>query len=93
MIGHCALPAGNHYEIIQNVSAINRNYSILLPLSYGDKKYGDIIKKEALEIKPVRRAKLLAFHQQKVVEENEFFARVGVAQKLFDKTQTIVSRF
>lgn len=49
MIGHNSSPTLNHYEIIQKLSIINRNYPILLPLSYGDKEYGNIIKKEALK--------------------------------------------
>ena len=47
MIGHNSSPTGNHYEIIQKLSTINPGYPILLPLSYGDKEYGNIIKEEA----------------------------------------------
>lgn len=47
MIGHSSLPEGNHYEVIKKISAINKNYSIVMPLVYGDMQYGDIIKKIA----------------------------------------------
>jgi ATP-dependent protease ClpP protease subunit len=44
-------------------------------------------KNEAAAVEPVLRAKLLAWHQQKVAEESEFFSRTGADQSLFDKTQ------
>jgi hypothetical protein len=47
MIGHSASPDGNHYEALARISSINNELPILLPLSYGDKHYGNIIKKEA----------------------------------------------
>ncbi len=47
MIGHAASADGNHYEILCKLNAINPGYSIFLPLSYGDKKYGEIIKLKA----------------------------------------------
>ena len=47
MIGHSALLEGNHYEVLQKVSEISTTYSILLPLSYGDTEYGNLIKEEA----------------------------------------------
>ena len=47
----------------------------------------DNFKKEGMTIEPVRRATLLAYHKQKVIEETEFLSRAGVAQELFDKTQ------
>ena len=47
MIGHSSSPDGNHYEIIQKLMQLILPYPILLPLSYGDKKYGNIIKSEA----------------------------------------------
>ena len=47
MIGHSASPDGNHYEIIQKLNSINPEYHILLPLSYGDREYAGIIKREA----------------------------------------------
>lgn len=49
MIGHSALPEGNHYEIIEKLHSINPGYHVLLPLSYGDHTYGKIIKMAALE--------------------------------------------
>lgn len=47
MIGHSSSPDGNHYEVIKEISSINNNYPILLPLSYGDMEYGNLIKKAA----------------------------------------------
>ncbi len=47
----------------------------------------DNFKKEAVGIEPTLRAKLLAYHLQKVREETEFLLRAGAAQELFDKTQ------
>jgi dTDP-N-acetylfucosamine:lipid II N-acetylfucosaminyltransferase len=47
MIGHSASPEGNHYEIIHRLNRINPAYPIFLPLSYGDKQYGNLIKTEA----------------------------------------------
>ena len=44
-------------------------------------------RKEAATIQPGPRAKLLAWHRQKVKEESEFLRRAGAAQELFDKTQ------
>ena len=49
MIGHSASLEGNHYEVLQKVSEIDASYPVLLPLSYGDIVYGDLIKKEARE--------------------------------------------
>lgn len=48
MIGHSSSPDGNHYEILQTLSTIKNEWFIILPLSYGDKEYGSIIKKEAI---------------------------------------------
>jgi hypothetical protein len=48
MIGHSSSPAGNHYEIIEKLGSINREFSIFLPLAYGDKHYGKIIKNKAI---------------------------------------------
>ncbi len=47
MIGHSSLPEGNHYEIIQKISKVNNSFPFFLPLAYGDKEYGDLIKEEA----------------------------------------------
>jgi dTDP-N-acetylfucosamine:lipid II N-acetylfucosaminyltransferase len=47
MVGHSASPQGNHYEIIQQLVALNAGFSVFLPLVYGDKNYGSIIAKEA----------------------------------------------
>jgi dTDP-N-acetylfucosamine:lipid II N-acetylfucosaminyltransferase len=50
MIGHSALPDGNHYEIIQRLAAIDPNFQIFLPLVYGNKKYAAVIKREASRV-------------------------------------------
>lgn len=47
----------------------------------------DKFKKEAQSIAPKQRYDILAYHQQKVRQESEFFSRAGVDQSLFDKTQ------
>lgn len=47
MIGHSSGPDGNHFEIIEKLSTINPGYLILLPLSYGDREYANIIENEA----------------------------------------------
>ena len=47
MIGHCSSPDGNHYEVIEKISSICRDYPIFIPLSYGDMEYGSLIKKAA----------------------------------------------
>ena len=47
----------------------------------------DKFKKEAQSIVPEQRYNILAYHQQKVRQESDFFSRAGVDQSIFDKTQ------
>ena len=47
MVGHSSSPGGNHFEVLEYLHQINPDFSIFLPLSYGDKVYGDCIEKEA----------------------------------------------
>ncbi|MBS1742095.1 MAG: hypothetical protein JST81_03605 [Bacteroidetes bacterium] len=47
MIGHSALPDGNHYEIIRKLSAIDKRFPIFLPLVYGNVLYSKKIKEIA----------------------------------------------
>jgi len=42
MINHSASPSGNHFHVIESIKSLplqERNYNILLPLSYGSKAY------------------------------------------------------
>jgi hypothetical protein len=43
--------------------------------------------RESMQVEPVTRGRLLAYHEQKVHEETEFLRLTGVSQELFDKTQ------
>jgi hypothetical protein len=70
MIGHNASPTLNHYEILQKLSIINDNYSILLPLSYGNQEYGNIIKREAQ--KKFTNVEIL----EKDVERNMYYKKL-----------------
>jgi hypothetical protein len=47
MVGHSSSPSGNHFEVLQRLHKINPEFSVFLPLSYGDKKYADCIEREA----------------------------------------------
>lgn len=52
MINHSASPSGNHFfvfEAIRDIPFEENNFSILLPLSYGDKAYADQIEASAHE--------------------------------------------
>jgi hypothetical protein len=49
MIGHSSSPSGNHYEIIQQLSRINPDFPVFIPLAYGDENYGNLIEREALK--------------------------------------------
>lgn len=50
MVNHSASPSGNHFFILNELKKLplkENNYSILLPLSYGNKAYADEIEKRA----------------------------------------------
>jgi hypothetical protein len=49
MIGHSALPEGNHYEMIEKISQATVDSPVFMPLAYGDNKYKVIIKEFAKE--------------------------------------------
>jgi hypothetical protein len=61
MIGHSSSPDGNHYEILQKLSAINADFPIFLPFAYGNKHYGNLIKEFAQ-----RKFNKVEIQQQKV---------------------------
>lgn len=86
MIGHSSSPTGNHYEIIQSLSKLNNNFSIFLPLAYGDIKYGNIIEAEArkkFNDVEVQRHKLeFAAYYQKLTEVGWCIINVKVQQGL-----------
>jgi len=61
MIGHSSAPTGNHYEIIERLSELNPEFSIFLPLAYGDENYGNLIEKKArqqFKLLDIQRKKL-----------------------------------
>jgi dTDP-N-acetylfucosamine:lipid II N-acetylfucosaminyltransferase len=69
MIGHSALPDGNHYEIMHRLAEIDPKFPVFLPLVYGNKNYRDAIKKEAFSLfqnVSVQEEKLdsTAYHQR-----------------------------
>ena len=70
MIGHASSPDGNHYEIIQKLSAIDRRFPVFLPLAYGDKDYGNIIKQEA------RKKFIHPDIQEKKLESTEYYKKL-----------------
>lgn len=47
MVGHSASPQGNHFEVLEKLATINKDFDILLPLAYGDNKYAKAIHTEA----------------------------------------------
>lgn len=49
MIGHSSYPDGNHFEVLEKLTEINPGLSFFLPLAYGNKEYGGLIKNEALK--------------------------------------------
>jgi hypothetical protein len=86
MIGHSSSPAGNHYEIIQLLSNLNKSFSIFLPLAYGDINYGYLIENEArnkFSDLDVQRDKLeLSAYYQKLKEVAWAIINVKVQQGL-----------
>jgi len=86
MIGHSSSPAGNHYEIIELLSKLNKNFSIFLPLAYGDMIYGNQIENEArkrFNSLDVQRNKLeLSAYYQKLTEVGWAIINVKVQQGL-----------
>lgn len=76
MINHSASPSGNHHYIIDEIRALKlkeSNYSILLPLSYGDKFYADTIVEKAkstmtCEIEALRNFMPLSEYQTLLAE-------------------------
>lgn len=50
-IGHSCTPILNHLEVLNELKKFrSENINIFIPLSYGDKKYGDMIENEAKKI-------------------------------------------
>jgi len=47
MVGHSASPKGNHFEILETLAGIDPSFPLFVPLTYGDRVYGDVIEKEA----------------------------------------------
>ncbi|MBK7433211.1 MAG: TDP-N-acetylfucosamine:lipid II N-acetylfucosaminyltransferase [Chitinophagaceae bacterium] len=50
MIGHSASPDGNHYEVIEKIGALSKDYPVLLPLVYGDSVYAGLIIEKARSV-------------------------------------------
>jgi hypothetical protein len=86
MIGHSSSPAGNHYEVIKRLSNLNKNFSIFLPLAYGDMNYGNLIEKEAKKLfndPDIQRDKLgISAYYQKLTEVGWAIINVKVQQGL-----------
>ncbi len=50
-IGHSSSPILKHLESLENIAKFkNNNIKLYIPLNYGDKEYGDIVEKKALEL-------------------------------------------
>jgi hypothetical protein len=86
MIGHSSSPSGNHYEIIQRLGEINPDFSVFLPLAYGDENYGNLIEKEAFKkfkAPDVQRQKLDSVtYSRKLTEVGWAIINVKVQQGL-----------
>ena len=82
MIGHSP-SRGNHYEIIQKLSTINPGYPILLPLSYGDKEYSNIIKESSekfINVEVIRKKLERNMYYEKLTEVGWAIFNVKVQQ-------------
>ena len=72
MVNHSASPSGNHFfvlETLKNLALQQQNYTVLLPLSYGDKAFADKIVESAYttlscDIKTLRNFIPLGDYQQ-----------------------------
>lgn len=72
MVNHSASPSGNHFfvlDILKKLPLQEHSYSVLLPLSYGDKLFADKIEQKALtsltcDVKALREFMPLADYQQ-----------------------------
>ena len=93
MIGHSSSPSGNQFEILVRLHEINPEFSIFLPLAYGDESYGNIIEKEALKRFSnidVQRNKLdKELYYKKLTEVGWLIINVKVQQALGNITALI----
>lgn len=93
MLGHSSSPSGNHFEILSRLNEINSQFSIFVPLAYGDKKYGDLIETETLKKFPkadIQRNKLdKDLYYKKLTEVAWSIINVKVQQGLGNITALI----
>ena len=53
-VGHNATPFNNQFSIISKLSAFDTNFDIIIPLSYGDKKFAQKLKYNAQSFKNLK---------------------------------------